>query len=200
MNQPFYTYPTPNPQEQQRETEKRQLRKDATYIGTLSIVLTLAMELTFTVLAMLLLRVGIFTPDQLADPYLGLGNTAYMFLYSGVYVFALLVPTLVVSFAFKRRFMPFAPAKPTSFGVGFFGIIAAVGLCMFSNIINSYILTFFSEMGLSVPDVPQTMENTSASLALNLFTMAVLPALLEEMIYRGYILRTLRHAVWFDAW
>ena len=37
-----------------------------------------------------------------------------------------------------------------------------------------------------------TMVETPTSLALNLFTVAVLHALLEEMIYRGYILRTLR--------
>lgn len=198
MNQPFFPHFPPNPIEQIRQIEKRQLRRDATYIGVLSIALTLVMGFAFTILVIFLLQVGIFNYEQLSDPFLGLGNTAYMWLYIGVYTFAMLVPAVVVSFCFKKRFMPFSPAKPVPFGVAFFGIIGAIGLCMLANIINSYVLTFFSDIGLSVPEAPQTMVNTPTSLALNLFTMAVLPALLEEMIYRGYILRTLRpYGNWF---
>lgn len=198
MNQPSYPNFTPRPQELWQQQEKRQLRKDATYIGVLSVALTLAMEFVFTFLAIFLLQIGVLTYEDLSDPFLGLSNTAYMFLYSGVYIFSLLVPAVIVSLSFKRRATPFSPAKPVPFGVAFFGIIAAIGLCMLSNIINSYVLTFFSEIGLSVPESPQTMVNTPASLAINLFTLAVLPALLEEMIYRGYILQTLRsYGNWF---
>lgn len=198
MNQPFYPHFPSDPQEYFIQHEKRQLRKDATYIGALSLALTLVMELAFTVLAIFLMQIGVFTYEQLSDPFLGLNNTAYMWLYSGVYTFSMLVPTVVVSLCFKKKFMPFSPTKPVPFGVAFFGLIAAVGVCMLSNIINSYVLTFFSEIGLSVPDAPQTMVNTPASLAINLFAIAVLPALLEEMIYRGYILRTLRpYGNWF---
>lgn len=198
MYQPFNPYFTPDPQEYLMRQEKHRLRKDATYIGVLSLALTLVMEFAFTVLAIFLMQIGVFTYEQLSDPFLGLDNTSYMWLYSGVYTFSLLVPTVVVSLCFEKRFVPFSPAKPVPFGVAFFGIISAVGMCMLSNIINSYVLTFFSEIGLSVPDTPQTMVNTPASLAINLFTLAVLPALLEEMIYRGCILRTLRpYGNWF---
>lgn len=198
MYQPFNPYFTPDPQEYLMRQEKHRLRKDATYIGVLSLALTLVMEFAFTILAIFLMQIGVFTYEQLSDPFLGLDNTSYMWLYSGVYTFSLLVPTVVVSLCFERRFVPFSPAKPVPFGVAFLGIISAVGMCMLSNIINSYVLAFFSEIGLSVPDAPQTMVNTPASLAINLFTLAVLPALLEEMIYRGYILRTLRpYGNWF---
>ena len=192
MNQPFNSFFVPNPQQTRMDEEKHLLKRDATYIGVLSIALTLVMELAFTALVLTLISIGLFSPEQLEDPYLGLGNTAYMLMYSGVYVFALLVPAVIVSICFKKSFFPFTPAKPVKFEVAFLGIIGAVGFCMLSNIINSYMITVFTEVGLDVPEAPQTMEKTIPSLALNLFTMAVLPALLEEMIYRGYILRTLR--------
>ena len=192
MNQPFYPFYPHDPILYQAQEEKRKLKKDATYIGVLSIVLTMVMQFTFTVFVIAFLRLGLIVPEQLSDPFLGLGNTAYMFFYSGIYVFALLIPAVVVSLCFKRRFWPLAPAKPVPFSFAFFGIIGAMGTCMLANIINSYILTFFSEIGLSVPEVPETMVPTPISLVLNLFAIAVLPALLEEMIYRGYILRTLR--------
>jgi hypothetical protein len=39
--------------------------------------------------------------------------------------------------------------------------------------------------------MPVYVENSVVSLLLNMFTLALLPAVLEEMVYRGYILRTL---------
>lgn len=192
MNQPYNPFFVPNPQQEAIESEKRNLRRDASYIGVLSIVLTLVMSFFFSILASILIAAGVIAPDDLTDPFLGLGNTNYLFLYMAVYTFDLLAPAVVVSFLYKKRFCPFAPSKPVSFSFAFFGIITAVGLCMLANIINSFALSFFMEMGLEIPEPPQMMEATPLSLILNLFTMAVLPALLEEMIYRGYILRTLR--------
>lgn len=193
MYQPFHPfYNRPTGIDIQRQQEKRSLRRDAAYIGTLSIVLTLVMQFAFTFIVIFLVKCGVLSSENLDQANLGLDNTAYMFLYMCVYVLSLFVPAWIVSLCFKKRLSPFSPAEPVSFGVTFFGILAAVGLCMLANVLNSYFLYFFTEMGLYVPDAPQTMVETPTSLALNLFTMAVLPALLEEMIYRGYILRTLR--------
>lgn len=193
MYQPFSPfYNPPSAIELQRQREKQSLRRDACYIGVLSVALTLVMQFAFTFIVLLLVRCGVLSADKLTEPNLGLGNTGYMFLYMSVYVLSLFVPTLIVSLCFKKRFFPFSPAKPVPFGIAFFGIVAAVGLCMLANIVNSYILYYFESLGLYVPQAPQTMVETPTSLWLNLFTMAVLPALLEEMIYRGYILRTLR--------
>lgn len=199
MNQP-YTNPffVPNPQKQAEEEERRKLRKDATYIGIMSVTLTVVMEVAFTVLLLILMTCGVMTAEQLELPFLGMGNTSYLLMYIGVYVFVMLVPAVVVSFFCKKRFFPFSPAKPVSGPFAFLAVLAAIGLCMFTNIINSYILTVLSEMGLEIPEAPQMMVNTTESFLLNLFTMAVLPALLEEMVYRGYILRTLRpYGNWF---
>lgn len=192
MYQPYNPFFVPNPQQQLADEERRRLRKDATYIGVMSIALTVVMEFAFTILVLFLMYGGVMSQEQLSLPYLGLDNTSYLLLYICVYTFALLVPSVVVSLCFKKRFFPLSPAKPVSMGFAFFGVLAAIGLCMFTNIINSYILTILSEMGFQIPEAPQMMDKTPLSLALNLFTMAVLPALLEELVYRGYILRTLR--------
>lgn len=175
-----------------RKQEKSRLRNDASYIGAMSLALIFVMQYAFSFIVTLLVKLGAIPAEGLSKPYLGLDNTMYMCLYMAVYICALLWPALIVSFCFKKRFSPFTPTKPVPFGVAFLGVLAAIGLCMLANVINSYFLYFFTEMGWNVPEAPQTMVATPTSLALNLFTMAVLPALLEEMIYRGYILRTLR--------
>ncbi|MBQ5841216.1 MAG: CPBP family intramembrane metalloprotease [Clostridia bacterium] len=186
------SHESPNEIALRRKQERGRLRNDASYVGALSLALIFVMQYAFSFIVTLLIKFGAIPAENLKAPYLGLGNTMYMYLYMAVYICSLLWPALIVSYCCKKRFFPFTPAKPVPFGIAFFGVLSAIGLCMLSNIINSYILYFFTEMGLNVPEAPQTMVATPTSLALNLFTMAVLPALLEEMIYRGYILRVLR--------
>ena len=186
------SHESPNEIALRRKQERGRLRNDASYVGALSLALIFVMQYAFSFIVTLLIKFGAIPAENLKAPYLGLGNTMYMYLYMAVYICSLLWPALIVSYCCKKRFSPFTPAKPVPFGIAFFGVLSAIGLCMLSNIINSYILYFFTEMGLNVPEAPQTMVATPTSLALNLFTMAVLPALLEEMIYRGYILRVLR--------
>lgn len=194
MYQPFTPpFDMPSFDKWQKQQEKRRLRKDANYIGTLSLGLTLLMETTFTVVMIALMLLGIVSFDDLnGDPFYGLGNTLFLFLYMGVYTVALLLPAIVISLCFGKRSNPFAPTESVPFGMAFLAVIAAVGLCMLTNIINSFALMLFEQIGWSIPEPPIMMTKSFLSFLLNLFTMAVLPALLEEMIYRGYILRTLR--------
>jgi membrane protease YdiL (CAAX protease family) len=158
----------------------------------MSIAVTVVAESAFTILLIILMSFGVIQYEQLSLPNLGISNTAYVFLNIGLYVFVYLIPPIVVALCCKRKYNPFSPTKPVGMGFAFFAILAAVGLCMFTNIINSYFTAIFTQMGAEVPEAPQTMEMTLTSLGLNLLSVAVLPALLEEMVYRGYILRTLR--------
>ena len=65
-------------------------------------------------------------------------------------------------------------------------------MCVVANIIASYIMNFLMLLGIPQPPMPDTLTRTPLSLGLNLLIFAVLPALLEEMVFRGYVLRTLR--------
>lgn len=67
-----------------------------------------------------------------------------------------------------------------------------MAMCVVANIIASYIMTFLQMLGIPQPPMPDTLTHTPLSLGLNLLVFAVLPALLEEMAFRGYVLRTLR--------
>lgn len=184
-------HPSPSESDIRRRREKNRLRADASYIGALSLALTIVMQYSLSVAVNILIKCRVFSAENL-EPYLGLSNTQYLILYMSVYTLSMLLPGVIVSAAFKKKVLPFGQSRSVPFGLAFFGILSAVGLCMLANVINSYLLQFFSEAGLYVPDAPQMMDATPTSLALNLFTIALLPALLEEMIYRGYILRTLR--------
>lgn len=73
-------------------------------------------------------------------------------------------------------------------------ILAAFGLCLFGNVITSYldmIVQMIFGFELKLPEMPETPRNAGGILLFFLST-AVVPALIEEMALRGIIMQTLR--------
>ena len=65
-----------NPDE--REMERRSLKRDAAFIGTGMLLQTLLMQFFFTVVIMFLLLLGIVRPDAVQnDAYLGLATKSF---------------------------------------------------------------------------------------------------------------------------
>lgn len=180
-----------NPDE--REMERRSLKRDAAFIGTGMLLQTLLMQFFFTVVIMFLLLLGIVRPDAVQnDAYLGLGNTAYLLLYALVYTVAMGAPMLLASLIFHMRLHPFGAHERVSVGTAVFSIPLGMAMCVTANFAANSIVNFLYVFGIAPPDYPEMLEPTPVSLLLNLFVIAVLPAILEEMVYRGFILQTLR--------
>ncbi len=159
--------------------EKRRLRGDAAYIG----IMLLATESLFLALG----EVFGFAVSKLA-----LDKTAYLLFYAATYALGMAVPAIVVSLIMRRRHFPLSPAARTNAVDAFFGILASIGACMVANIVSGVIVSMFEAAGVDEPQFPDYLEPTLSSLLLNVFVFAVLPALLEEMLFRGYVLRALR--------
>ena len=189
---PHYYYPptpmAPSPDQQRR----KKLRSDGNYLGFIMLLLVLTMQFTFSVVALLLVTLGILPPESLSLDDFGLNNTDFLLLYAGIYAFSMGAPALVASAFCRRMSNPFSPAKPVAGGILFLGTLSAVGLCMVANIVTNIFTSYLYEMGLPVPEFPQFLEPTWTSFGMNIFVFAVLPALLEEMVFRGFVLRTLR--------
>lgn len=190
----YYQYAPPVPPQ---EGEKRQLRSTALRIGVVLLTLIASMQLIYPIVVVVLMSVGILPKDALTANMLGVDNATFLTIYSVVYAIAMGVPLLIVAFG-KNRVAPFSLSKPVRFDVAFLGIVGGVGCCMTANIITSYILAFFEQFGITAPEAPEMMVNHPGSYFLNLFTIAVLPALLEEAVFRGCVLRLLRpYGDWF---
>lgn len=89
----------------------------------------------------------------------------------------------------RRRHFPLSPAARVNAGDAFFGVLAAMGICVLANFVASYILAYLSQFGIEAPASPELLVHTPESLLYNILVIAVLPALLEEMVFRGYLLR-----------
>lgn len=171
--------------------EKRSfLRFNANFSGFILLLLVVSYQLAFPLVFLLLSSFDAVSGDALDQVYLGLGNTTYLIVYTFVYVLAMGTPLLLL--LSRPGFNPLSPAKRVHAGVGVFGFLSAVGACMLSNVITSLLLSALSEIGVEASPPPQMMEHTPVSFVLNLFVMAVLPALLEELVFRGAVLRLLR--------
>lgn len=185
-----YSLDNDQPSVDVNKLKRKRLRSDANFAGYMMLLLVATFQVTFPLILLLLTATGVVSGEAIYDQYLGLGNTGYLLLYSVVYIVAMGTPMLLL--LCKGRFNPLAPAKRVHAGVGAFGYLSAVGICMLANVITSFLLAFLSEFGVEAEAAPKTMESSLISFALNLFVMAVLPAILEEMVFRGCILRLLR--------
>lgn len=184
-----FQYPTPPVDP--RQEERKGLRSAASFVGALMLALTVTMQFTYTLVALALIFTGFLSLDALMKEQLGLDNTTYLLIYACVYILAMGLPLLLV-IGRRRLFADRFPKKPLTVGVGLLGILGAVGICMGANIVTSYLISLLEQWNVPVPEMPDMMESTPTSLLLNLFVVAVLPAILEEALFRGCVLRVLR--------
>lgn len=166
------------------------LRSKANFAGCFMLLLVGSFQFAFPAVFLLLNMFGIVPREAIAWQFLGLGNTNYLIIYTFVYLLAMGMPMLLL--LGQRGFNPLSPTKRVHPGVGAFGFLGAVGACMLANVLTSLLLSALSDVGVEASPPPQMMENTPVSFALNVFVMAVLPALLEELMFRGCVLRLLR--------
>ena len=193
MNQSYYTpytppvYAPPSPQ----DTERKQLRSVSGFIGLLMLFLCVTMQFIYVVVALLLSFIGFLPPNAIMQDQLGLDNTTYLLVYACVYTLAMGLPLLLV-IGKRRFFLQKFAKKPHTAGVSFLAVLGAVGGCMGANIVTSILMTILESWNIPMPEMPDMMEQTPISLLLNVVVIAVLPAILEELVFRGCVLRVLR--------
>lgn len=184
---PFYSPPPPTPQ----QIEKNELRRVAGFVGAIMLLSAVTLQFTYSIVVSLLSVFGFLSPDAIRMEQLGLSNTAFLCVYACIYALAMGLP-LTLLIGRKSLFRHSFHKDSLSAGRLFLYVIAAVGGCMFANIVTSIFMTFWESWGFPVPTPPEMMESTPISLILNLFVIAVLPAILEEALFRGCVLRVLR--------
>ena len=168
------------------------LRRGAQFSGTMMLFLILFSQTIMVVLGLILMFTGVISSDAFSQQQFGMGNTAYLLLYLAVYVMAMGLPMLFSACIFKPTFTPLDYKQKV--GGGLFCACVGMGLCVcaFSNFAAGIWASFFQQFGLKAPTMPSLMENTVLSVVLNVVIFAVLPALLEEFVFRGYVLGALR--------
>ena len=175
--------------------EKRQIRRDSNFIGAGMLALTIFMQLTFTGVLLLMALFGIVSPAALAGQEganFGLSENAYLVTYMLVYTIAMGFPMPLVALVCRRNINPFGPRQRVRPGVFFCLVFLGMAICILANFITSYIMTYLEYFGVPQPEMPDLMKPDAIGLVLNILIFCVLPAFLEEMVFRGYVLQALR--------
>lgn len=175
--------------------EKRQIRRDSNFIGAGMLALTVFMQLTFTGVLLLMALFGIVSPAALAGQEganFGLSENAYLVTYMLVYTIAMGFPMPIVALICRRNINPFGPRERVRPGVFLCLVFLGMAICILANFITSYIMSYLEYFGVPQPEMPDLMEQEPVGLLLNILTICVLPAFLEEMVFRGYVLQALR--------
>ena len=85
-----------------------------------------------------------------------------------------------------------ATVAPVKTGV-FFGYLAVgMGVFAFGNFVSFFVVGVASTVGLTPEPTVESMNGEGLNLLLNLFSLAVLPAVLEELLFRGVVVGLLR--------
>ena len=87
---------------------------------------------------------------------------------------------------------PLALEKPENLSSFAMAVIAGVGICMFSNIITSYITVFMEIFGISLKSPEVEMPSGISGIIITLVRVVVCAAMTEEIAMRGYVMGNLR--------
>lgn len=188
MQTPWAVHETPE------HAAKRRVRHDANFVGYLLLSL-LAAQL---VVSMVYIVLGQFGVSELS-----LGNTAQVLLDMGMYAVYFILPVLLTAKVAGRRALP-ASRRRVGVRVLALSLFGGMMLAVLSNFVASMVMGLLMEWGVPKPFIPDNTEGTTTSLLLNMIATALLPAVFEEVAFRGYVLGALRPhgdklAVWVSA-
>ena len=174
-----------------QQLDRQELKKDSNFVGIGLILLFVAMQFVATLVLVLLMFAGVVDPVRANSRFWGMDNTSFLLVYMLIYASAMGLPMVIAALVARRQARPFAVRRPLPAADWVPALLAGMGVSVVANLVAGVIASFFSSFGITVPDV-EMMVDTPLSLGLNILILAVLPALLEEMVFRGYVMGTLR--------
>lgn len=177
--------------------EKNIIRK-LSFISAAAVLLYILFSSVFVggiqLLFLLLQNIGSVDYNVFSEKW---NSAEFQYLFEVIYsIFLVGGPFFLMGyFAKKKGFLTNIPmGKPLNSKHLPIIIIGAFGLCLFSNIITSYldmIVQLIFGFKMNLPEMPETPRNVGGILLFYLST-AVVPALIEEMALRGIIMQSLR--------
>ena len=180
----------------QKKNETERLKKTGTEVGLIvlgSIGMSFLIAIADIVLGMIVSK-GSITPFTEAVKAMNHGQVWYLLTYLMQYVLMMGIPLLIAGILSRRRHIPLAPTKAFDPALSILMVFFGFGAISAANYCGSAILSFFESVGLSPLEVPNMQDGTWTGLVLNIIIVAVAPAILEELLFRGYVLQSLRVA------
>lgn len=183
MNQPWSVYPVLTPEQQ----EKQDIRRCGNFCGGMILAMT-AVQWVISIGLGFVAGLGFL---DITKTDWGMGFVGYEILNMLLYMLFLPVPVMVLALLTRSRINPF-PSRPVKPWLLLCLIPTGMAMAIVSNVVTNYFMMFMTSLGVPYPEFPDTLLPNTTSLWLNILSTAVLPALVEELIFRGYMQGTLK--------
>ncbi len=168
------------------EREKKALKRTALAIGLSVIIFFVSSYLAGYALA---------TPTYYileSVPTVELYDVVYELYTALIYALPLLLAIIPIPLLTRIPLKVALPMRKPQARIAVPGVMAALGSSVIGITIASVLLTLFQTAGLGY-DVPTPpVPETNVGILMYTFTLSVLPAILEEILFRGFILQSLR--------
>ncbi len=191
--------PVSSPPLSPEKMQRRRLRNLGNFCGALILAMYAAQFIVGLVVGVC---AGLGVLDA-AAPHYGIGLVGEELLNIIIYLFFLAIPAVAVVGITRTRVNPF-PTRRMSPVLFVCLVLGGMALAILFNLITSYLLVFLESSGVQAAAPDSSVDPSLAGLLLSLLSTALLPGLLEEMVFRGFMLGALRplgnaNAMWISA-
>ena len=176
--------------------EKQNIRRRSNLAG-FALLLTVVLSLgASVVIAVLRGRgVGFGMDTQTVDGVLvATQPNAYLITNTIYYLVAIGVPMLVGCTLLRSTGDSMSVRRSVSGSLWIGYLLFGMGMCVFANLVASATGAVFSVFSLYPAEMPLTTDGTWQNALLSVFSLAVLPAIFEEILFRGVVVTLLRPA------
>ena len=170
--------------------ERRTLRREGNFVGVGMLLLLLLQSVL--AYAVIFLLSGLGFSVNTADTFWGLPHTLFLFVYAGIYIVMMGVPLWMAALCFGVRRNPFGMHQKVRPAVFTAAVLLGMAGTTLANLLTNTWISVWSFFGVELQNIDTFVEKSVFSLVMNLIIFAVLPALLEEMVFRGFVLQALR--------
>ncbi len=171
--------------------EKKSIRHISNVMGW-STFAVLALMVGFSVLFVNLLRfIGYpFNINYMSSG--GMSAAMYYLLNCVVYIFSVAIPFMLCVAFMRLSVNEVFRFDKVGAGTAILFVLFGVGFCMFTNIPSNIIAILIEESGLNGTMPEPVSADTPLAIILSVVQVSIIPALVEELAFRGVILSQLR--------
>lgn len=169
--------------------ERRSLRNTGNGIGLASLGYV---ALSFAIGALYFFIEGIFySASGIMGGLFGTETTEWTFNLV-LYIFSLMIPFAIYALAIRIPIKVAAPFKKAKPGLTLGGVLVGLGACVIASYATAALQTLLEFAGVEIFMPEFETPKTVLGIILFILSMAVAPAFIEELIFRGIIMQSLR--------
>ncbi len=185
---PGYTY-VKSPREQERDS----IRKSAATAGKETLIIFLLMQGLAIIIMIIGMFTGLINVNDVENAYSGFSQMGYYLFEGALSIVSIAIPTFIIIKSSGQRLDYFLPFKKTEGKALAALTVAGMAVCMLAQIIPTILGMNLSLFGIDIfSNLESETPVSTVDFIMSVICTAILPALVEELAFRGLVLGALK--------